>query len=115
MPAGVISAERAEQALVPKFWGVQEGQTLRGTVTIQALVEGADVVQVDFVLSAPRSATHSEGEPPYTFLGDVGEEPIGWDTTEFPDGEYTLVATATDVTGRTGSATVRFRVANSPT
>jgi hypothetical protein len=100
---------------VTGFLGVAEGQTLRGTVAIQVLVEGADVVQVEFVLSGPEAATHSEGVAPYTFLGDVGEEPIGWDTTEFPDGEYTLVATATDVTGRTGSATVRFRVANSPT
>jgi hypothetical protein len=110
--AGAAGAAPARQGPAVGFAGVQEGQAVRGTVAIQALVAGPDVAQVEFALSGPAAAAHAEGLAPYTFMGDVGDAPLGWDTTGVPDGEYTLAATATDAAGRTSTSQVRFRVAN---
>jgi hypothetical protein len=110
LPVGpAAGAAPARQGPAVGFAGVQEGQAVRGTVAIQALVAGPDVAQVEFALSGPAAAAHTESVPPYTFGGDVGDAPIGWDTTGVPDGEYTLAATAT---GRASTSQVRFRVAN---
>src|SRR5262245_53224841 len=38
--------------------------------------------------------------------------PIVWDTTQYPDGDYMLTATATDRAGQSGSLMVHFHIAN---
>jgi hypothetical protein len=97
---------------VTGFAGVIEGQAVFGTVTIEALVDGVNVSKAVFELSGPNAATWTEKNAPYYFMGDTGGVAVGWDTTSYPDGTYTLTATATDGEGLTGSAQIRFTVAN---
>jgi hypothetical protein len=97
---------------VTGFRGVTGGQALRGRIFIEALVQGSAITRVVFQLDGPRSATHTEYERPYFFQGNTAAGPRGWDTTTYPDGEYTLTATAFDSAGRRGARPVRFRVAN---
>jgi hypothetical protein len=110
--APLPAASASSGPSITAFEGVQEGQVLRGMVAITASVAGNSVSQVTFDLSGPESLTRIEGLAPYTFMGDIGDTPIGWNTTDFPDGDYTLTATASDAEGRSGSQRVRFRIGN---
>lgn len=105
------AAARSWASLSVQFVGVSEGATLRGTAAIKLAAAGA-VQQVAFVLSGAGSARNTERIAPYFFLGDSGGTPYGWDTTKYPNGAYTLTATVTEPSGRTPTATVRFRVEN---
>jgi hypothetical protein len=105
---------RAEQAgpLISSLNGVQEGQSLSGQVAIEALVGGEQIDEVDFELAGPQAASHEEHNAPYFFMGDNGRQPKGWDTTRFPDGDYTLTVTAKDKARRHHTFAVHFRIAN---
>jgi hypothetical protein len=75
--------------------GITDGQTLSGTVNVQASFSGADLPhRVEFVLAGPVNETHTERITPYYFLGDNNGNPYGWDTTLYPPGTYTLTITA---------------------
>ncbi len=110
IPFGVVA--EAASSVVTGFSGVQKGQILKGTVAIEAHVTGSSISQVVFQLSGPQTRSHTEQTAPYFFLGNTNGTPTGWNTTQSPDGEYTLTASATDRAGAGGSRLVRFRVGN---
>lgn len=97
------------------FTGVEENAVLNGTAYIAAQVEGATPFAVVFDLTGPATMTHVERIAPYFFLGNTRDAAVGWDTTQYPDGNYTLVATYyVDKNSACSSITVRFTVDNTP-
>lgn len=96
--------------------GVEEGQTVTGTIAIQAHADGQDVSRVDFELTGPQSTSWVERNAPYYFMGNNRSTgvPNGWDTTTYPDGDYTLTVTVTTTAGQTGSTAVHFRISHAP-
>jgi hypothetical protein len=111
-PTATASPAPASGPVITGFNGVQEGQVLSGTVAIEALVSGENIAQVVFQLAGPRPATHTEYNPPYFFMGDDNGAPKGWDTTQGPNGDYTLTATASDAAGLSGLYVVHFPIVN---
>ena len=99
--------------VITELRGVTEGQKLRGRVAIEAVVEGDNIERVVFMLIGPKMKRHTELYAPYYFLGDRNGKPFGWNTRNYPNGNYTLVVIATDQDRRSDSATVHFKVANS--
>lgn len=97
---------------ITELRGVSEGAALSGTVNIEAVVQGQDIKRVVFTLNGPKPTIHTEKIPPYFFLGDTNGTPKGWDTTQYPNGEYTLNVAAVDGAGQTGTVEVHFTVAN---
>jgi hypothetical protein len=59
--------------------------------------------------------TFTEKNAPYTFKGDTNGVPNGWDTTQYPNGDYMLTATVTNRSGQSGSSMVHFRILNGGT
>jgi beta-glucanase (GH16 family) len=57
--------------------------------------------------------THVEQYRPYYILGDTNGVPNPWDTTQYPNGDYTLTATATNVAGQSSSLKIYLPIANS--
>ncbi|MEP7187976.1 MAG: Ig-like domain-containing protein, partial [Roseiflexaceae bacterium] len=94
------------------FSGVQEGQTLGGKIAIVAQVAGDKIAKVVFQLDGPKPATYTEKTAPYTFMGDAKGVPNGWDSTQYPDGDYMLSATVTDTRGQGSAAMVHFHIRN---
>jgi hypothetical protein len=91
---------------------VTENQKVSGTVAVEAVISGNTISQVVFELTGAATLGNTERYSPYVFLGDRNGTPIGWDTTKYPNGAYTLKATATDTTGAASSVSVTFTVAN---
>jgi hypothetical protein len=71
------------------------------------------IAKVVFQLDGPKSATHTEKTAPYTFLGDVKGVPNGWDTAQYPNGDYMISATVTNTSGQRSVAKVHFHIVNS--
>ncbi|MEM8533209.1 MAG: hypothetical protein AAGF95_20380, partial [Chloroflexota bacterium] len=105
--------------LINGLSGIEDGGMVSGSVAIEADVSGDTIAEVVFDLTGPQDKTHTERQQPYYFLGDRNvngtREPIGWDTTTYPDGEYQLIVTATDNSGQSDQFEVAFRVANDTT
>jgi hypothetical protein len=99
--------------VVTSFKGVQEGQALSGRVAIEAVVTGENIAQVVFQLDGPRLATNTERYAPYFFMSDNNGAPNGWDTTQYPNGDYTLTATATNAVGQSSSRQIYVPIVNS--
>jgi hypothetical protein len=115
-------ATRSSQAAQPTaaanpsvtgFRGISEGQSINGKVAIEATVSGTQIEKVTFQLSGPKSTTQTDKHAPYFFMGDNNGTPKGWDTSMYPDGDYTLTAVVTAQKGRHGAALIHFAVANS--
>jgi hypothetical protein len=89
--------------------GVSDGQTLSGTVYLQAAFSGLPT-RVDFTLTGPDGSTytHSELTSPYYFLGDANGTPIGWNTALYPAGNYLL--TVKGYQGQTVCSVQTFRL-----
>lgn len=102
----------AAPPVVTDFRGVQEDQTIRGTVGIQAIVSGTGITSVTFRLTGPRAITLAENVAPYFFFGDDNGQARGWDTTDYPNGQYTLTAIPVNAAGQGTAKSVRFRVGN---
>jgi parallel beta helix pectate lyase-like protein/pectate lyase-like protein len=100
------------QPVVVGFNGLQEGQTLNGKVAIEAVVNGDKIDRVDFTLDGPKSGQFSDRRVPYFLRGDDHGVPRGWDTTRYPDGDYSLTATVIDRAGGRGTSSTHFRIAN---
>lgn len=98
--------------VVTGFKGVSEGEVLKGRVAIEALVSGQGIARVEFVLQGPKPDTHTEKVAPYYFKGDNKGTPYGWDTTQSPDGDYIMTATAFNTAGQQGTNQVRFKIGN---
>jgi hypothetical protein len=116
-----LSAERvmalpfeqpAAAPVITELTNVSEGQVLSGLVGIEAVVSGAAVILVTFQLEGPQSASYTEFHPPYFFFGDSRGLARGWDTTSFPNGDYTLTVTARNRSGQSDTRTVTFRIFN---
>jgi hypothetical protein len=97
---------------VTGFSGVQEGQAVTGKAAIEAIVSGTKIARVVFQLDGPKPATKTDRNKPYFFMGDTNGVPNGWDTTQYPNGAYTLTATAINSGGQRGALAVRFSIAN---
>jgi hypothetical protein len=109
--ASSLTAAAAAQPSVSTLTGVSEGQNLRGTVAIQARIQGT-ARNVAFQLSGPDVKWHVEGSAPYYFLGDQDGVARGWDTRTYADGEYRLTVTPLDASGRGTPRSVTFRLVN---
>jgi hypothetical protein len=98
------------------FEGLSEGQHANGDVSIQALVRGTQINHVHFALLGPGRTPwwHTEYGAPFFFPGNDDERTFKWDTTSWPDGEYSLTVSAVDKDERVGSAVLRFVVDNIP-
>jgi hypothetical protein len=84
----------AQQAYTPPkivaVSGVSENATLKGTVSIEAIVEGSRLNRVIFDLRGDKDYQSVDRKAPYFFLGDTADGAVNWDTTTFPDGRYRL-------------------------
>ena len=78
-----------EAGSITGFSGVSDGDIVSGILYIEALVSGTTPQKVVFELSGPVSLTHTENNAPYRFIGGSN----GWNTDDYPEGEYTLTAT----------------------
>lgn len=93
--------------------GVAEGQVLRGQAVIEAyLLEEDAIKQVTFRLDGPRSNTQVEYGSPFSLFGGMDGVPHVWDTTDWPDGAYTLTVTACGEQGACDELQRRFRIDN---
>jgi hypothetical protein len=74
-------------------------EEVAGTLTLSISTSDNDIEDVVF-----EYATNNDGTGVWTTIGtdDTVSFNIDWDTTEVPDGEYCVKATATDDVGRTG-------------
>ena len=97
---------------VTGFSGVKEGQAVTGKAAIEAIVSGTKIARVVFQLDGPKPATKTDRNKPYFFMGDSNGVPNGWDTTKYPNGAYTLTATAINSGGQRGALAIRFSIAN---
>jgi hypothetical protein len=99
---------------IAELRGVQEGAALSGRVNIEAVVSGDAILRVEFQLTrdGQQVVQHTEQHAPYFFLGDNNGTPIGWDTTQQPDGAYMLVVTAFNRAKQSSSTMVHFTIAN---
>jgi hypothetical protein len=91
--------------------GVSDGQVVSGRVAIERVASG-DIAKVEFRLDGAKPAIHTEWMAPYYFMGDSGGKPTGWDTTQFPNGEYRLTVTTFMRNGQSGAETLRLQVGN---
>ncbi|NOK71135.1 MAG: hypothetical protein GFH25_541284n11 [Chloroflexi bacterium AL-N10] len=94
------------------FDGLTNGQSVSGMVNVEALTEGENIHQVKFTLQGPKEIEHVEYHAPFFLFGDSNGNPKGWDTTEYPDGEYRLIARATNEQGQGKSTTIVVRIDN---
>jgi hypothetical protein len=107
---------------VASIGGLVDGQTISGTVVIQALLDSEVVTGsgVLFWLDGPRRVEYLDRRSPFYLGGDDEGTPRGWDTAStgpdgarrFPDGEYSLSAAGVDRDGLGTPLTVRFTIAN---
>ncbi|GAA3767786.1 hypothetical protein [Micromonospora maritima] len=104
--APTASADDAPR--ITQLAGVTEGAALSGTARIEARTSGT-VDRVEFSLSGASTATWTEREAPYYFLGNSGPIVPGWNAATAPDGAYTLAVRAIGPGGTTRQ-TVRFTV-----
>lgn len=97
---------------VSELRGVREGQALKGTVVIEALVSGQSIKEVIFDLAGPTPARHIERQGRYFFKGDSNNVPWGWNTVQSKNGAYTMTVTVTDSAGQRSRTQVSFTIAN---
>jgi len=94
--------------------GVIDTQTLSGIANIEAVVNDRNGnTRVVFELTGPKDKVHTENHYPYYFFGDRGvDKPRGWNTDEYPEGDYLLTVKLIDKGLNTvcGSTEVRFTV-----
>ena len=107
------TSSAADIPSVSTFNGVTDGQTIQGTVGIEAITNGENIDKVEFMVSGPEEVTHTEHHAPYFFFGDSNGTPKGWNTAELPDGEYKLSARAVNEQGVGEEYSIAFRIANS--
>jgi hypothetical protein len=87
--------------------GVNDGQTVSGSITFQALVSGSTAVrEVKFYINANNVWT--EQSTPYYLGGRVN----GYNTAQLANGAYSFKAVATTSSGQSSSAQIRLTVRN---
>ncbi|MEM8534220.1 MAG: carbohydrate-binding protein [Chloroflexota bacterium] len=92
-----------------------DGQDISSVVSIEALVDQEDIIQVDFMLTGLRGVFRSRYDASYFFSGSKENKPVGWDTTQYPDGDYTLTITTWSTQGVTHTKQVSFHITNQRT
>ena len=109
MVAATAAPAQAEETLIRRVRGVDHSAKVNGWVTIGAWVQG-DPHQVIFALSGPVSRTSVRTESPYYFLENRKGEPRAWNTSNAPEGQYTLRVKAVRDNQVVDSVTVEFEV-----
>ncbi|WP_431880089.1 hypothetical protein [Micromonospora marina] len=104
--APTASADDAPR--ITQLAGVTDGATVSGTARIEARTSGT-IDRVEFSLSGAGTATWTEREAPYYFMGNNGATVPGWHAATAPEGAYTLTVRAIGPGGTTRQ-TVRFTV-----
>jgi len=103
VPAPTAQPAAPSAPTISGFKGAQDGQAISGQVAIEAIISGDNITQVVFQLDGPQPMSHVEKNLPYYLLGDNNGVPNQWDTTQYPNGDYTLTATVTNAAGQSGS------------
>jgi hypothetical protein len=99
----------APDAPVVTLAGVSNGQTVSGTITVEAQVTSNVAIRnVKFYLDGVE--IDHEGIRPYWLGGDERGVPKGYSTSSWAPGTRLLSVVATDVDGRQGSVSVVVRV-----
>jgi hypothetical protein len=106
-----VSAQGGQSVL--KITGVNNGQSLKKIVNIEAIVTSTEVDSVNFQLEGSKLIWHTESVKPFFFMGDVNGVPRGWDTRLFPDGDYKLNVTAIGKNGPIAFQSIRLYITNS--
>jgi hypothetical protein len=109
-PASSWAAPRQQPTITLR--GVEEGQTLRDRVVIEAQLRGVKADKVTFELDGPKQLTHIEYRAPYFLMGGVHGKAKGWNTRSVPDGSYTLTVRAEHKGKAVAQQSVRLHVAN---
>jgi hypothetical protein len=114
IPLATRPSQAAPTAATPTIVlkGLAEGQTVAGKLAIEAVVSGSQISKVAFQLQGSKSKSYTDRSAPYFFLGDDNGVPKGWDTTQYPNGAYTLTTIAYTSAGERGSLKVGFSILN---
>lgn len=86
---------------IDQVTGVSQDAEVNGVVVIGTEVGGGTPRFIRYRLTGPDGVQldYLDGSAPYYFLGNNGlGTPYGWDSTLYPDGEYTLTVTVNDET-----------------
>ena len=97
-----------QEIRVTDIAGIDDRGLVRGSTHVEALVEGNEIDRVVFELDGPVQLARTDDDYPYTLVSGNAE----WDTTNDPDGRYTLTTTVYDTEGQSSSYTESFRIAN---
>ncbi len=89
--------------------GVSDGQTVSGSIAVEARVTGSGISRVDFAIDG--TLVRREQIPRYCLAG--GDSTCQkWDSRSVADGSHIIKATAYDSAGRSGSASAVVTVRN---
>lgn len=96
------------------FRGITAGTAISGVVNIEAVVQSVAPASVVFGLNGASTDTRTERAAPFFYFGDFQGAPFGWDTSQYPNGSYSLSASAYDTEGRqiTPPSTILFSINN---
>ena len=106
-----VAPAQAATIAITRVVGVENGQTLSGTVYIGVETSGT-VDRVEFRLEGPKTATWTEQGAPWWLFGNSRSDRAGWNTTTYPNGDYRLGIAAVTSSGGRETVTISFRVAN---
>lgn len=96
---------------VVRFVGAAEGQTVSGTLILEAQVESPFPVEhVDFAVDG--AAVNQDLAAPFFLGGEANGLPAGFDTQTLDDGLHVISATATDSAGQTTTAQLKLDFRN---
>ncbi len=102
-------ARTGEEAI--RLVGVAEGQSVAGTVIVEAQVESPfPIVHVDFAIDG--QPVNRDLAAPFFLGGEAGGLPLGFDTAVLGDGVHVLEATAVDTAGQATTAQRQFSTRN---
>ncbi|MEZ4524010.1 MAG: putative glycoside hydrolase, partial [Thermomicrobiales bacterium] len=90
--------------------GLADGQTVSGSITVEARPSASSVENVRFYLDG--GFVWQEGQAPYYLGGDENGNPYGFDTGEWSGGGHTLRVVVTYSNGSTDSKEIDFSVSS---
>jgi hypothetical protein len=91
--------------------GIEPNSVISGSVLVEVTTDGDTPDEVVFNVEGASELTRIETEAPYIFLSDLG----AWDTSKYPNGDYSMTATTLIDGDQTDTLTIHFTVNNTVT